>query len=135
TNSPSTLVPPAKVILPSAPEETLVLENENARYTFTSVGGGLKLVELKHYPATVSCRSKKTTDTNGLATLNTRAPEPVFSLSGSPELETGSGFILTKTGMGIRAEQNLPTGLRLIKTFQLGTNYLLNATVRLENPT
>ncbi|MBC8095641.1 MAG: hypothetical protein H7Y43_07500, partial [Akkermansiaceae bacterium] len=30
----------------SAPEQTMVVTNENARYTFTSHGGGLKLVEL-----------------------------------------------------------------------------------------
>src|SRR5664280_1736701 len=32
------------------PEELLVVSNENARYTFTSYGGGLKLVELVAYP-------------------------------------------------------------------------------------
>src|SRR5437762_4241357 len=32
--------------VPGAPEELLVLTNDVARYTFTSHGGGLKLVEL-----------------------------------------------------------------------------------------
>jgi hypothetical protein len=31
----------------------LEVANENAHYTFTSHGGGLKLVELMHYPETV----------------------------------------------------------------------------------
>src|SRR6478736_6208824 len=38
---------------PGAPEQTLTIENTDARYTFTSIGGGIKLVELKDYPATV----------------------------------------------------------------------------------
>src|SRR4051812_25178328 len=40
------------VIDTNAPEEFLVATNENARYTFSSHGGGLKLVELLHYPET-----------------------------------------------------------------------------------
>src|SRR5882762_1057892 len=46
---------PATSPKPSAPEEVLVLTNEIARYTFTSHGGGLKLVELLKYPDSVSC--------------------------------------------------------------------------------
>src|SRR5881409_1585711 len=47
THSP--YIPPA----PDAPEELITLTNENARYTFTSHGGGLKLVELLKYPESV----------------------------------------------------------------------------------
>src|SRR6266568_836219 len=49
TNRPPT--PPAtEAEAPSAPEELLAVTNKNARYTFTSYGGGLKLVELREYP-------------------------------------------------------------------------------------
>ncbi len=43
----------------NVPEELLVVTNSNARYTFTSYGGGLKLVELVHYPETVTTRRRK----------------------------------------------------------------------------
>ena len=63
----------------SAPEETVTIENQDARYTFSSHGGGLKLVELKDYPATIECRKRNATNVHQLATLNSGAPDP-FSL-------------------------------------------------------
>src|SRR5215475_5891230 len=48
----------------NVPEEFVVITNENARYTFTSHGGGLKLVELLKYPETVSTRRQKQPQTN-----------------------------------------------------------------------
>ena len=48
----------------NAPEQliTITVSNANmgARYTFTSRGGGLKLVELLKYPETISARWTKT---------------------------------------------------------------------------
>src|SRR5437868_2457614 len=41
----------------NTPEKLVVITNDNARYTFTSHGGGLRMVELLHYPETV--RRKK----------------------------------------------------------------------------
>ena len=38
----------------SAPEELLVVTNENARYTFTTHGGGLKEIALVQYPEKIS---------------------------------------------------------------------------------
>src|SRR5688572_26432261 len=58
---PSTAMAPVTRPVPVVPaevEETLTLENEQARFTFTSHGGGIKFVELKKYPATVQCRNK-----------------------------------------------------------------------------
>ena len=37
------------------PEQLLVLTNLKARYTFTSYGGGLKLIELPGYPGNRQC--------------------------------------------------------------------------------
>src|SRR5258708_5333152 len=67
-------------------EQTITITNDNARYTFTSHGGGLKLVQLVHYPETVSRQTKKLPLTNGVATLNTRAPAPVLALLGDDSL-------------------------------------------------
>lgn len=127
--------PAASLVRPDSPEETVTLENEYARYIFTSHGGGLKLGELKRYPVAVGCRDRKKASTNNVATLNTRAPVPAFALLGSDELQGDGVFQMSKTANGVRAEKLLPAGVRLVKDFVLTTNYLLTVTVRLENPT
>ncbi len=47
-------VPLKPVVTANVPEELLTITNADARYTFTSYGGGLKLVELLRYPETLS---------------------------------------------------------------------------------
>jgi YidC/Oxa1 family membrane protein insertase len=138
TNAPSapptlTAAPKQLVALADAPEELVVVTNDNARYTFTSHGGGLKLVELVQYPETVSRRREKGPLTNGVATLNTRVSVPVLAVFGDDSVQGDGVFTLTKTAAGVRAEKTLTNGLRLIKEFQPTTNYLVVATVRLEN--
>src|SRR5690242_17663527 len=53
----------------SREERTVTLENDDARYVFTSIGGGLKIVDLKRFPAAVDCSAKKS-PTNKAVTLN-----------------------------------------------------------------
>src|SRR2546430_15549874 len=43
----SSSLPVGALVKSDAPEQRVVMENDNARYTFTSHGGGLKLVELR----------------------------------------------------------------------------------------
>lgn len=114
-------------------EELIVLTNDNARYTFTSLGGGLKQVELWKFPETISRKTKAAGSTNGLVTLNENAKLPVLATIGGDDVHGDGLFTLTHTGNSIRAEKTLPNGLRLVKEFQLSTNYLLNAKVRWEN--
>ena len=116
----------------SIPEELLVVTNENARYTFTTHGGGLKEIALVQYPEKISHQSKLS-PTNGVATLNTRVPVPVLALLGDASIQGDGVFALTRTARGVRAEQVLTNGLRIVKEFEPGSNYLLRATVRLEN--
>jgi len=118
---------------PSGEEKTLVIANDNARYTFTSHGGGLKLVELLHYPETVSRKRKNQPLTNNLAELNADVSVPVLAILGGESVQGDDAFALTQTGTGVHAEKTLTNGLRLIKEFQPTTNYLVTATVRLEN--
>jgi YidC/Oxa1 family membrane protein insertase len=132
---------------PGAPEELLVLTNDVARYTFTSHGGGLKLVELLKYPETVSCGGKQNAATNRMATLNSQARQPVLALAGSEAL-TGDGVFKigrfsgvwpdgtnnkTRPVQGVRAEKLLGTNLYLVKEFELASNYLVNMRTRFEN--
>ncbi len=117
----------------NTPEESLVITNARARYTFTSRGGGLKSVDLLDYPETVSPRWKKKVAKDGVATLNLRAPAPVLAILGDASLVGDGNFILTTNADGVRAEKTLINGLRLSKEFHLSSNYLVNASVRLEN--
>ena len=136
SNAPSTVaaqtpIRPTPLAPPGAPEQLEVIENAEARYTFTSHGGGLKQVELKRYPETVGCNKKDTT--NRFASLNTQAPLPVLALLGGDALQGDGLFHLSRTGGGVRAEKVLSNGLSLVKEFQLSTNYLVNVMTRLEN--
>lgn len=122
-----------RVVLPAgATEQTLVISNSDARYTFTSRGGGLSTVELLHYPETVSRHNKKL-GTNEVATLNTPHAAPVLAIFGSESVQDDAPFALTQTAGGVRAEKTLTNGLHLVKEFQIGTNYLIHTTVRFEN--
>ena len=121
-------------VLPTnSPEQTMVLTNGKARYTFTSRGGGLKLVELLDYPETISARwtPKGGAQTNGVASLNTLAPVPALAVLGDASLVGDGNFTLSKTGDGVIAEKILTNGLKLAKVFHLGSNYLINANIRL----
>lgn len=131
---------------PGAPEELVVLTNDVARYTFTSHGGGLKLVELLKYPESVARGSKSSILSNRVATLNAQAQQPVLALGGSEALAGDSvykisGFTGTwpdgtnaaRTVSGVRAEKLLTNGLFVVKEFELASNYLVNARARIEN--
>src|SRR6266568_7492091 len=94
TSAPVTETKPAPAVTakPSvarsdAPEQTLVVTNENARLTFTSQGGGIKEIELVKYPEKVTRQSKKLPLTNGVATLNAHAPAPVLTIIGDDSLQ------------------------------------------------
>jgi YidC/Oxa1 family membrane protein insertase len=115
----------------NAPEEVMVATNENARYTFTSHGGGLKLVELLHYPETV--RRRNGPPAGGVATLNGENLVPTLAVLDGETIQGDGIFHLSRIDNGVRAEKQLPSGLNIIKEFTLSSNYLVSATVRFEN--
>jgi YidC/Oxa1 family membrane protein insertase len=129
----SAVAAPKPAFLASSDEETLALTNDNARYTFTSHGGGLKLIELVQYPETVSRVRKKQPLTNNVAELNAHVAIPVLAVLGDKSVQGDGIFTLTRTETGVRAEKTLTNGLHLVKEFQPSTNYLVIASVRLEN--
>ncbi|MSU62701.1 MAG: membrane protein insertase YidC [Pedosphaera sp.] len=116
-------------------DQKLLIEDKETRYTFSALSGGLSLIELKNYPASIDCRTKGTAGTNQLAALNHNAPSSIFALNGGPELEGDGMFALSRTADGVRAEKSLPSGLHIIKEYKLGSNSLLSASIRFENPT
>jgi YidC/Oxa1 family membrane protein insertase len=117
------------------PEQTLVLTNKDARYTFTSRGGGLKTVELVQFPESISLRYQNTSGATSdkVASLNSHALVPTLAILGDPALVGDGNFTLTATANGVSAVKLLPNGLRLEKDFEISSNYLVNTRVRLEN--
>jgi YidC/Oxa1 family membrane protein insertase len=114
-------------------EQLIERTNGTAHYTFTSHGGGLKLIELLQYPETVSTLRHKRSRTNQVATLNQFSTVPTLALLGGDAVQGDGIFQITKTDGGVRAEKVLTNGLVIVKEFELSTNYLVLATVRLEN--
>jgi YidC/Oxa1 family membrane protein insertase len=133
TNSSAPVATPWFGLDTNAPEKLITVTNADARYTFTSRGGGLQAVELSKYPDTIPLRWKKEMATNGFATLDTGAPAPVLAILGEASLVGDGSFILTRTGDGVRAEKVLPDGLMLTKEFHVSSNYLVYASVNLTN--
>ena len=109
----------------------MVVTNELARYTFTSHGGGLKLVELFRYAQRVDCRDRSST--NAPAALNATSGFPIMGIPANEALQGDGFFKLTRTAGGVHAEKTLPSGLVVMKDFEVSSNYLVNATVRFEN--
>ncbi len=124
---------PGLLVNTNVPEQILEVENEDARYTFSSHGGGLKAVELKRFLETVPTWREKRPATNRLANLNSISRVPTLALLGGEAIQGDGVFNLTQTTNGVRAEKTLSNGLSIIKEFELSTNYLMVASVRFEN--
>jgi YidC/Oxa1 family membrane protein insertase len=123
----------APLVVPAGPEQIISVTNDFLIAQFTSHGGGLKAVFLRKYPAVIS-RTRNTTAETNMAALNVNAPAPVLALLGN-EAQGDNYFALTRNGRIVRAEKTLANGLRLVKEFEIGTNYLFSARLRMENTT
>src|SRR5688572_16043490 len=75
TNTPAAV----QTNLPPREEKLVTIENENALYTFSSLGGALKRIELKKYKADVGCDEDGRTNTANVA-LNDKAQVPALSI-------------------------------------------------------
>ena len=134
TNVTVVATPAPQLAVPTNSTEVLVVvTNEYARYTFTSRGGGMKLVELLHYPETVSHSRKTIVDPHHLATLNAESPVPTLAILGGDAIQGDDVYTLTQLTNGVRAEKTLTNGLRIVKEFKPDGDYLIKTTVRMEN--
>jgi YidC/Oxa1 family membrane protein insertase len=128
--APITNAAPRFIAEANTPEELIVVTNENARYTFTTHGGGLKLIEL------IGTSTKRELKSGHIPALNAHVPVPVMAVVDGETVQGNGIFKLSLTSTnGVRAEKDLPNGLRIVKDFVLITNYLVSATIRFENPT
>lgn len=123
---------PVGAVEPAQEEKTLRIENEDAIYTFSSKGGGLKLVELKQFPETVDC-GKTAGKSKALASLNTRASTPIMAVLAGADSTEVSDYTLAERNGTVVAERAMGNGIWIVKRFQLSSNYLVNAVVRYEN--
>src|ERR1041385_7683336 len=130
TPLPNALVPVANT---NIAEEFLVVTNDKARYTFTTHGGGLKEVELLEYPETVARKRTRHPETNRLATLNMNASAPTLAVLGGSAIQGDGIFTLSRTTNGVHAEKALTNGLTIAKDFNFNSNYVVMASVKLEN--
>jgi YidC/Oxa1 family membrane protein insertase len=121
----------APLAMPSAPEQIVMFTNENLIFQFTSHGGGLKKILLQKYPAIINRTGATVMETN-MAALNTKAPAPILALLDN-NAQGDNYFNLTQNGRVVTAEKTLANGLRLVKEFDLGSNHLFTARLRLEN--
>ncbi|MBX3746607.1 MAG: YidC/Oxa1 family insertase periplasmic-domain containing protein [Verrucomicrobiae bacterium] len=115
------------------PVTEIVLENDEARYVFTSDGGGLKEVELKHFEDAIVCRERNRNVPVGSARMNRWASTPMFALLGVDPPGTQPAYDLIRSNDVVVARRDLGGDLRVIKEFRLGTNHVLNVTTRLQN--
>ncbi|HEY3864186.1 MAG TPA: membrane protein insertase YidC [Verrucomicrobiae bacterium] len=118
----------------SAPEQILTISNADLIWHFTSRGGGLKEVELIHYPAVIRKPGTPKSETNLPASLNHNAPLPVMAVMGE-KLQGDGDFTMSRQGDAVHFERTLASGLRVVKEFQVSSNYLFKASVQLENTT
>ena len=117
---------------PVGKEENVIIETELARYLFSSLGGGIKSIEMKNFKSFVGCNVKKT-DTNPPVVLNKKAPLALFTVTGSAGLMGDNSFRLSTTGQTVRAEKDLANGVRLVKEFEILTNYQVRVKLLWEN--
>jgi len=129
---PSPTSPPVQVLSATA-GQTLVLENTQVRATFTSLGGGLRRVDLKEYPAVIARGKGQGAQASTDVMLNDPAFSPAFVHVGLPGLGGDQEFELIQRDGAVIAQKDLPEGLRVVKEYRLASNYVFQVTIRHEN--
>ena len=163
TNTPATTNQPAPPVveIPVPKEFTLSLTNASnkAVFTFTSLGGGVKRVDLLDYPKGVGptfkdggpFRDKVETDAaaNSVALKNTGKLLPLLALqspagkledeSNQPRLYQTNSIIYElvkgKDAQTVVATADFPDGIQITKTFRLKDDYQVEAEVVMTNTT
>lgn len=135
TNAISTVPLPAAAINigTNTAEQLETIETDDAIYTFTSHGGGLKRVQLKRYLESVGCDVVQ--GTNVMATLNNDMRVPILAMQAENMLGDNVFQLRRVSPMTIEAEKTTPAGLRAVYRFDVASNYQVAASIRLENAT
>ena len=113
-------VEPKLVVKPAAPEEVVLLKNDQMSVAISSWGGGVKKVTLDKY------KKKNTDDSPPVALEFSNAPALIYKgLQG-----IGATDVLTikelEKGKKVQLSTRLDNGMVFERTITLGTNYLLS---------
>lgn len=125
--------------LPSFAEKSETLENEEAKYWFNNVGGGIQMVDLKRYPNETGCgkREERSAESK-FAQLNPWAAPPILGLRlGLGETPWIQGYEISKKAGVITMRRELSgelKGVQVEKEFDIADgNYLVRAKTRIVN--
>lgn len=119
---------------PATTEETLLtLANEDIEYVFTSQGGGIKAITLKQFDESTKRNDQEEDTESEKVKLNDEVPTPALNVY-FDRLDNGFlPFTLSETDNSVQAEYVGTDGIRILKTFEPSTNYVIQATIRIEN--
>ena len=102
-------------------------------YNFTSLGGGIESILLRDFNVTTR-REEDDSTTEEKVQLNHHLEIPAMSvLFGSLEAASPMPYQLSQQGDQIMATTQTEEGLRVTKTFTPTTNYVIQASIRIEN--
>jgi YidC/Oxa1 family membrane protein insertase len=123
----------ATTLTPTTAETELTWANEDIEYLFTSQGGGIKTVTLKQFDETTTCDDEEAGTETEKVKLNAGVLTPALNIY-FDRLDNGFlPFVLSETENSVTAEYVGSDGIRIQKTFEPGTNYVIQATIRIEN--
>ena len=134
---PSLASAPYSEPIPSFVEESAALENEEAKYWFDNVGGGIQLVDLKRYPNETGCGKREEQSAESqFAQLNPWAEAPILGLR-LGETSWIQGYEISKRAGVVTMRRELSgalEGVRVEKEFVVAdNNYLVRAKTRIVN--
>ena len=110
-----------------------ILEMESLDYNFTSLGGGIESILLRDFNVTTR-REEDDSTTEEKVQLNHHLEIPAMSvLFGSLNAASPMPYQLSQQGDQIMATTQTEEGLRVTKTFTPTTNYVIQASIRIEN--
>jgi YidC/Oxa1 family membrane protein insertase len=127
--------------VPQVGETTVVLENEFVKFTFTSLGGGVKRVELKKYPKEVDQevhggKSVEIILNRGRSPLMAFEPRTMVNIDSGPDAKRpysiASSYTLSEEGTNVVASAVFGSW-HVKKIFSLAKDYQLATTVVVEN--
>lgn len=136
-SAPSIAPSPFSEPPPSFVEESAALENEEAKYWFNNVGGGIQLVDLKRYPNETDCGQREEQRSESqFAQLNPWAEAPILGLR-LGKTSWIQGYEISKKAGVVTMRRELSgalEGVRVEKEFVIGdNNYLVWAKTRIVN--
>jgi YidC/Oxa1 family membrane protein insertase len=117
---------PSPAAMVSVPEETVVLENEDLRAVFTSLGGGIKTVELKKHRVSPSNLDN--------IVLNKGAEEAILNASGWENGVLFAPYQVEATPSTVVFTRQLLNGLQIRREYRLEPPYVIRLVQTVTNP-